>query len=234
VVLTQADDDGLDWDAGWRGNGQFIIVQQSGTTGNRAFESDNNGNANDATPRSAPTIWNATLIGADVDPGNAFKTQGAMMLRRGTAGKMNNFVIAHFTDFAVDVADYSTAQQTQSSPPALTIENSYFFDNANDSQMGWPTDFDVSSSEENDCETTNSNCLDEMAFFTAGARNNTFSDPMLEDPKNLTAPNFAPKSGSPVLSGGATPGTGFDTSATFIGAIGGTDWTSGWTSYPAN
>ena len=234
VVISQPDDDGLDWDNGWTGDVQFLIVQQSTTAGDKGFESDNNGSSMDATPRSAPTIYNATLIGSDANPGGAFKTQGAMHLREGTAGIFRNFIIAHFADYGPDVDDYPTVLQTMGGSPALTIESSYFFDNANGTNMGWPAGFDESEGVQNDCDGDDANCFDEAAFFSAGARANTFADPMLEAPLNVTAPNFAPKNGAPVLTGGATPPSGFDASATFIGAIGDTDWTADWTAYPAN
>ncbi len=232
VIVTQPDDDGIDWDFGWSGNGQFLIVQQSSTAGNFGFESDSNKNDNDATPRSAPTIWNLTLIGSNSDPGNAIKTQGGMLLRRGTAGLINNAIIAYFTDFAVDIADYSTAEQATAATPTLAISNSYFFDNANDTNDGWPADFDVDEGEENDCESSNTNCLDEHALFTGASLENAFgTDPQLADALNLTAPDFAPASALT----GATPGSGFDASATYVGAIGGgSDWTDGWTAFPAN
>jgi hypothetical protein len=232
ALVTQPDDDGLDWDFGWSGDGQFLIVQQSATAGNYGFECDNNKNDNDATPRSAPTLWNVTLVGSDSEPGNAIKTQGAMLLRRGTAGLINNAIITHFTDLAVDIAGYATAQQATATPPALAIANSYFYDNANDTNDGWPANFDVDEGEENDCETSNTNCLDEHALFTDSAHGNTFgTDPQLGAPKSTTAPDFAPASALT----GATPPSGFDTSATYAGAIGGgSDWTDGWTAFPAN
>lgn len=231
AVLTQCDDDGLDWDFGWSGKAQFIVIQQSATTGNHGFEADNNVNSNDATPRSSPEIWNATLIGSDADPGSASKTQGGMMLRRGTAGMINNTIVEYFADWAVDVADYSTVLQATASTPTLAIQNSYFYQNANDANNGWPTGFDEDQGVQDDCDSNNANCFDEAAHFMMAAYNNTFADPGLGDPKNLTAPNFAPTS---PLTGGGTPSAGFDTSATFIGAIGSEDWTSGWTAYPAN
>jgi hypothetical protein len=234
VIVSQPDDDGLDWDNGWRGNVQFLIVQQSATAGDKGFESDNNGSSMDATPRSAPTIYNATLIGSNAEPGAAFKTQGAMHLREGTAGIMKNFIIAYFADYGPDVDDFPTVALTAGETPALTIESSYFYDNANDSNMGWPAGFDESAGVQNDCDANDMNCFDEAAFFNAGARMNTFANPMLAAPLELTAPSFAPMSDAPVLSGGATPPAGFDTSATFIGAIGATDWTASWTAFPAN
>ncbi|HEU5058725.1 MAG TPA: hypothetical protein VFU21_19465, partial [Kofleriaceae bacterium] len=129
LVVTQPDDDGLDWDFGWSGGAQFVIVQQNAVVGNHGFESDNNENDNDATPRSNPTIWNVTLIGSDAEPGAAGKTQGGMMLRRGTAGSINNAIIAYFADWAVDVADFATVEQAQGD--SLAIHYSCFFQNAN-------------------------------------------------------------------------------------------------------
>lgn len=235
LLVTQPADDGLDWDFGWSGDAQFIIVQQNSVVGNHGFEADNNVNDNDATPRAHPTIYNATLIGSDSNPGEAGKTQGGMMLRRGTAATLRNVVVSYFSDWAIDVADYSTVQQADGGE--LSMEHSYFYQNANDDNDGWPSGFDVDDGQEDDCQTPGSGCsgFDEHAFFTDASHNNTFgTDLMLGDPLNLEAPSFVPESGSPLLSGGDTPPAGFDTSATFIGAIGVDDWTSGWTAYPPN
>jgi hypothetical protein len=57
---------------------------------------------------------------------------------------------------------------------------------------------------------------------------------MLGNPFELGAPDFKPAAGSPAMTGGATPGTGLDASATYLGAVGETDWTAGWTAYPEN
>jgi hypothetical protein len=234
LVVSQPDDDGLDWDFGWSGSAQFVIVQQNGLVGDKGFESDNNENDNDAEPRSAPEIWNATLIGSNSEPGEAGKTQGGMMLRRGTAGSINNTIIAYFTDFAIDVADFATVEQAMAGD--LVVKTSCFFDNANDEATGFPTGFDVEDGTENDCETPAEGCVgfDEATHFGGDLHGNLWEDPMLESSLDLDSPRFAPVAGSPMLAAGETPGSGFDASATFIGAIGATDWTDGWTAYPAN
>ena len=235
LLVTQPDDDGIDWDFGWSGGAQFVVVQQNAVVGNHGFESDNNENDNDATPRSNPTIWNVTLIGSDAEPGEAGKTQGGMMLRRGTGGSINNAIIAYFADWAVDVADFATVEQTEGG--GLAVSYSCFFQNANDADAGFPPGYDVEKGTENDCEEPAPDCagFDEEAHFTdVEVNHNVFDDPMLGAPRDLAAPDFAPAAGSPMLDGGDTPPAGFDTSATFIGAIGTTDWTAGWTAYPAN
>lgn len=51
---------------------------------------------------------------------------------------------------------------------------------------------------------------------------------------NLTAPNFLPQTGSPLLTGAIWDGKGADaffTKETFIGAFGTTDWTKGWANW---
>jgi hypothetical protein len=245
LLVTQPDDDGLDSDFGWTGGAQFVIVQQNGIVGNIGFEWDSNKDEPDNTPRNLPEIWNATLIGSDAEPGAAGKLQGAMHIRRGSGAKISNTIVAYFADFAVNVSDFASADLAGDE---LTIDASYFYENANDANDGWPTGFDVAEDDagkagvcdgdacEDDCEevVAQTGCFDEADFFT-GVEGLTFgTDPELGDPKNLDAPDFAPGAGAPVLEGGETPPAGFDTDATFIGAIGTDDWTAGWTAYPAD
>ena len=89
----------------------------------------------------------------------------------------------------------------------------------------WPTDFDVNNGTEND------GGFDEVAMIGTGT-NKVDVDVQLTDAKNITAPNWKPAAGSPVLTGCGTPPAGFDTTATFCGAIGADDWTAGWTAFP--
>jgi hypothetical protein len=65
ILITQPDDDGLDWDFGFHGTVQFLIVQQKTGRGDKAIEADNNHNDSELLPRSAPQVWNATFIGGD-------------------------------------------------------------------------------------------------------------------------------------------------------------------------
>ncbi len=58
----------------------------------------------------------------------------------------------------------------------------------------------------------------------------------LESPFNLTNPNFAPKAGSPALTGAVFNGDldTFFTPGTYRGAFGTTNWLTGWTRFYAN
>ncbi len=222
IVITQPDDDGLDWDLGWTGKVQYLIVQQKLGRGDKAIEADNNRNDGNLAPRSAPELWNVTLVGPD---GAATDPQAGPHLRRGTAGKINNAIVAYFTKFAVDVDSAISVGQFTSG--ALAVKNTYFVKGANATAL-WPTNFDVAGTP----PVENDGGFDEAAMIGGDATNHQGVDPMLTLPKSLTAPNWKPMAGSPVLTGCGTPPAGFDTTTTFCGAIGATDWTAGWTRYP--
>lgn len=220
ILITQPDDDGLDWDFGWQGRVQFLIVQQNGVVGDKGIEADNNKNDNDAAPRSMPEIWNATLIGSDSEPGTAGKEQSGMHFRRGTGAKVHNAILAYFTDFGIQLNDESTKGQADAGN--LYLKNSIVWDNANDT-VSLPTQADVAG-------------FDATAFFLGAAMANRVADPLLTDATDLAAPSLQPKAGSPARTGAGTPPAGgfFDATATYVGAMGDTDWTTGWTSFPAN
>ncbi|RJO63491.1 MAG: hypothetical protein C4523_20350 [Myxococcales bacterium] len=228
VVISEPDDDGLDWDFGWTGKVQWMVVHQNGVVGDKGMECDNNKNDNDAAPRSAPELWNVSLIGSDSDPGTAGKEQSGIHFRRGTAGKVNNMIMAYFTDFGINVSDGSTVSQFDGG--ALAVKNSLFWD-IGDNNSAFPAEPAPAEGEEPD-----DGGFDEAAAFAGGGLNNAFADPQLTDISNYDDPDFLPQSGSPALDGGATPPSDgfFDASATYIGAFGAEDWTAGWTAYPAN
>ena len=71
-------------------------------------------------------------------------------------------------------------------------------------------------------------------FFNKLNTGNKLLDPLLSDPLNLTQPNFAPKAGSPILSGAFEVSDSFFAKAPHIGAIGNDDWTKGWTTFVKN
>jgi hypothetical protein len=220
AVITQPDDDGLDWDYGWSGRVQFVVVQQNGLVGDRGIEADNNGSAPDATPRSKPTIYNLSLIGSNSEPGTAGKNQGGIHFRRGTAGQVYNAVVLGFTDKVIDVDGAPSVAQFTAGE--LFLKNSIIYDNVNitDATTAWP-------------DSDNDSGFDETAQFFAAALSNEAVNPGLQDPYNLTAPNFLPA--APLTGGATPPSDGFDATATFKGAFDATtDWTAGWTSFPAN
>ncbi|TXF78964.1 hypothetical protein [Chryseobacterium sp.] len=87
IVSVNNEDDAFDWTEGWNGTATNIYAKR--INGNRGIEADNNSNDHNASPRSNPTIKNATFIGATTGT----ETDG-MKLRVGTYGMMDNIVLS--------------------------------------------------------------------------------------------------------------------------------------------
>lgn len=228
LVITGSDDDGLDWDQGWTGKAQFLVVQQLPGRGNHGIEADNNRASQDAMPRSSPTLSNVTLVGRapdSSDPGEG-RSRG-IVLRVGTAGTLSNVIVTNFNDWAlfVDGAN-SQARWTDAS---LVVKNSLFFKN--------PTAGFTNVRPSNLADGgVAMDSFDEEQALGAPSLANRQVDPLLPSATSVTQPSFKPLMDSPALMGGAAPpGDGFfDATATFVGAVGATDWTTGWTAYPEN
>ncbi len=215
VVLSANSDDSLDWDLGWTGDVQFLVVHQATNDGDKGFEADNNTDVEDATPRSNPTIFNATMIG------NPTKT--GMLLREGTQGTLRNFLVQDFS-IGVDLAAAQVNLATEW-PTNLSIEDSCFH---NVAEIGDSDPIVAPATTDDDMG------FNETAAITDAARGNvTNVNPMLGS-VSIEGPNYVPA--STMLGGKATPPAGMDTTATYCGAFaqGGTDWTAGWTSFLAD
>lgn len=101
LVLTGNADDGLDWTNGWRGRASNVLIRQTDMA-DHGVEADNNGDAMDAEPRSAPVLANLTILGSGAG-------SEAMLLREGTAAEIDNALIAGaFRQGCVDVDDPAT------------------------------------------------------------------------------------------------------------------------------
>ena len=93
VVLTSNQDDSVDWDNGFRGNLQYVLVKHNpdNSQANRAIEADNDGSNPTDTPQSNPTIANMTIIGNGFD--TADTDSEGVYLREGTKAQLYNFVV---------------------------------------------------------------------------------------------------------------------------------------------
>ncbi|MCS6797773.1 MAG: hypothetical protein NZ898_04455 [Myxococcota bacterium] len=210
ALITGPGDDGLDWEGGWTGRAQFVVVQQHSGAGNSGVEADNLNMADDAMPRSEPRIWNVTLLGVR-DPGEA---GAGIRLRRGTAGHLHNVVVSGFTHSCVRVE--SMASDAAITAGTLEVRNGILHNCGPDPG----TTFLAGAA----------------ARFMTGYDLRTGVDPRLRDAWNPTRPDFRPMSDSPVTMDAATPPSGgfFDMSATYLGAVAptGTPWYEGWTAFP--
>jgi hypothetical protein len=206
LVGTAAGDDTFDWTDGWTGRGQFWVGQHKGDDADSGFESDNLSGAVDSSPRSNPTIFNVTLIGA---PGTQDGTQSAngMVLRAGTGGMLRNFIVLGFKQRGVDVRDRSVSLAQDGT---LSFANAIVHGNGQGSFNGYTNWANVSQD------------------------NPQLGDPYnLSAPNWQPAAGSPARNGGVAVA--TPPGDGFFEAANFIGAIGATDWTkAGWVTAAPN
>lgn len=129
VVLTGIQDDSVDWDNGYQGKMQFVLVKHAAddSDANRGIEGDGDGGT--GTPFSNPTIANMTIIGNTFDGEDDAE---GVLLRDQTNAQLYNFVVTGPTGmgecFEVDLtndADTSLlANLDGTATPQLTFQSS--------------------------------------------------------------------------------------------------------------
>lgn len=227
VVVTGAADDQFDWDMGWQGNVQFLVIQQHPDEGDNGFEADNWSAQNDALPRSKPTMSNVTMIGSR----RATRAQRGMTLRRGTGGDFRNFIMTGFTAEAIDIRDEATVALTETGELSF---NSFII------HLIGRTGVNYFSTERGDGD-DDGGFIEEDYFRSDRVSDIRFGeDPLLPsavfDARN---PNFIPSERSPAARGAAPVPQGefWDEGANFLGAVrpgSRSTWLDGWTAFPEN
>lgn len=126
-------DDAIDYDEGYRGKGQFLIVHQDATSGSadRGGEHDGGTDPETAQPYAIPVYYNVTSVGNSATR--------ALTFRDNAGGKYYNSI---FTGYGkgVDIEDLTSSSQDsykQWEDGNLKLENNVFFnigagDNAED------------------------------------------------------------------------------------------------------
>lgn len=222
LISNKCVDDDFDTDFGFRGHLQYVIALRSPSiadiSGSHAMECDNDGTGTFNSPRTNPTVSNATFVGPMQDTNATgfnpnFRRTGHW--RRSTHYGLYNSIAMGWPDaLLLDGQGVANAANGDT----IQLRNSIFAGN----KGGF--------------KTTGSTGLNATTWANTPAYGNSVlgqpSDAQLEDPFNQTAPNFAPKAGSPALSGAdfsySRLNNGFFTTTTFKGAIGANDWTKGW------
>lgn len=207
VVLTGNEDDSMDWDMGWTGKGQFIVVDQMSSVADNGIEADNLASPMNAEPRSNPELSNVTFIGAQ-------KSSYGMLLRRGTGGSLHNVIISGFVKACIDIDDSETfriagdVRGSSVEATGLKLQNSI---------LHCAKSFEEEAGD----------AYSLRAWYSSQAGNREV-DPKLS--------GWVPMAGSPALKRGMVPDDLFFDAVDFIGAIGSkqTDWTAGWTTRALN
>ncbi|MEM1356656.1 MAG: T9SS type A sorting domain-containing protein, partial [Bacteroidota bacterium] len=177
-------DDAMDYDYGWRGNGQFwFTIQAPNTTTGHAGEHDG-ASPDDFAPFSNPTIYNATYVGI----GNGQTATGgdaaespikAILMRDNTGGSYNNSIFTDFNGLAVAIEDrddtdtgdaYARLQDGD-----LSFNNNFFW---NFGAGDMPADLFVAV-DQNEVVNMTSSAVVVTNFTDAG---NQIADPVLNNP----------------------------------------------------
>jgi len=113
-------DDAIDWDEGWRGNGQFWFVLQAPDKAGAAAEQDGAGGDEFFKPYAIPTIYNATYVGAGSDASPESDRGEMLMFRDNSGGFYHNSIFTQFnTDkggHAIQIEDIdNTGSKTEDS-----------------------------------------------------------------------------------------------------------------------
>lgn len=239
LVALRGFDDDFDTDWGYTGKVQFgvslrdpNVADQSSSNG---FESDNfNGDGTPATgprvglPLTEPTFANISIFTTAQTPSanptpapGSGPYQSAMHLRRNTAISIFNSVLVGY-------------------PEGLRLDNASTLSNVNSGllQLRGITLANVSTPFLGAGTVTTEQA---QTFFTTPAYQNqvvTMANlgtlGLNANAFNLTAPNFLPNAGSPLLTGAIWNGKGADAyfeKVAYKGAFGATNWTAGWTNF---
>jgi len=212
LIAFRGLDDEFDTDYGFSGHVQFIVglrdPEVADISKSNGFESDNDGSGSTNTPTTNPKFANVSLYGPLATTTSTYNSlfQAAMHLRRKTALEVYNSVFAGWPDglLLADSKGNGGDVKVQGCVMAGMLDN------------------------------YSGNTAGEEAFFTtASYKNQVFAENsslQVNDAFNLTAPNFLPKTGSPLLTGGVTLPAGLE-ATTYVGAFSTTDWTSGWANW---
>ncbi len=114
VLVVGASDDSIDWTKGYRGKIQHAVIVQT-DQGDKMFEMDNNGSANDALPRAKPYIANVTALGSATGA-----AKGGLKIREGTGAKFYNMIIQRQTTAVCFDIDHDSTYTNAGTPSALT------------------------------------------------------------------------------------------------------------------
>ncbi len=220
IVVTGPGDDAFDWDMGWTGRVQHLLIQMHPDTGDNAFEGDNDKTDMDARPRSAPQFYNVTLIN---DPASS-RAHRAMTIRRGSGGQFHNIIATGFNAELIDIRDEATARLTRSGE--LNFSAILAHASGADGKTPFPQEEDDDGG------------FSEARYFADGRVEIVGSVGMAREAIDIERPYFATAAAAYRLQPARPPQDEFwDEGADYFGAIrpgGGRGWTHGWTSFPLN
>ncbi|NBO58741.1 MAG: hypothetical protein EBU73_07410, partial [Chitinophagia bacterium] len=245
IVYNTADDD-FDFDDGYRGMIQYAIsfrdpsfTDPKGTSGDVSnnFEVDNvnpsNGFTLSRAPITFPVMSNFTAVGPNNAAGTSADYGWGMRWRRGAKFVLANSVVIGAQREAFRIQEDSSISYFLNGSSQLY--NCYIHDQA--SKFAVSDKYSASSAPYTipNFPTYDLTTIRDKYKSTKTTEVSDYTTLKLTDPFKVALPNLNPQSGSPLLSGGDFTPTAltnaFFDKVTFVGAIGTTDWTVGWTKW---
>jgi hypothetical protein len=220
LVCDGNNDDGADWTDGWVGKLQYFLDVQNPNNPlqDNCIEADNLNGANDALPRSNPTLSNVTCVGVAGSTANTF-AGGTALFREGTAVKLYNSILSNARTQALDIDGGPTYAQATAGNIVfasiyITADKAFATDAAagtDPGDAGLPALFAAGSNNASGAASTSTL----IAPVTGAAR-------FINGTSETARPAFN-------ISGADS----FFSPTTFIGAIQSvsTNWTQGWTEF---
>ncbi|MFO0612847.1 MAG: hypothetical protein U0414_09680 [Polyangiaceae bacterium] len=206
LVCFRNGDDSFDADNGYTGRLQFLFSQKDPAHGeeDNGFEWDNDKDSSANAPITSPTVFNATLCGANAD---IPKEQYGMLLRRGTHGRIANTFITGF-EACADV---------RNAPTSVTVDHDVCVGNTGANVAYVEDGSNMDTKKDDDAG------LDDVAWFMSGP-----GDGVEGTLKDCFAATPDPRPVTPIA-GVAPPNDGFFDAAPYVGAFKDAtdDWMSG-------
>ena len=227
VLVSHAHDDSLDWDMGWTGRVQFMVVQQHPEMGENGFEGDNWKQQPSAHPISEPRIYNVTMVGSR----NPNRAQRAIVVRHGSGGDFRNFVIIGFPLESIDLRGKFTAQRIASK--TLSFGSIVMSKIGPDGVSYFTRELGTNDDDDG---------FDERRYFSEIAPDILLDAPDALGPEafDLVEPDFTPVAAYVGAGSEWSPPANdefWDESASYYGAVpygGPASWLRGWTAFPEN
>ncbi|MCB9081180.1 MAG: T9SS type A sorting domain-containing protein [Lewinellaceae bacterium] len=223
AVTAFCGDDGFDYDESWAGRGQFWFYIQEPDNGNNGGEHDGS-EKTDLTPKSFPTIYNATYIGSGA--AGQFAASNAMDIRADAAVIYGNSIFTDFGNAGLRLRNRSNGDSYYryvTTGETKFINNLWFGFGAGNTPDKFIQLYDNTNA-------ATPGTLDAILALIV-AQGNQVSDPLLagisRQPNGGLDPR--PSAGSPALSGVAAATDSWFDAVTYRGAFGYTNWAAGWT-----
>ena len=217
AVSSRPQGDGFDIDVGWRGRGQFWVVQMD-TNGQEGIEIENRGEEPTATPQTDAQVYNYTIIG----PEEKVAAQRGMIFKAGGLGKLSHGIVMGVGGEAVHAQGLETGKHGEEGE--VLVENTLFYDIGDGKAALFSSDEDAGAG-----------TFQMDSLFREEARHNVFDkDPGFSAPYDLGTLNLIPTPEHTTGRDIEPPPDGFDITAVYLGAFSPSSpaWTEGWTAFP--